>query len=363
MREGLAKVRRLLTVEQFLAEKEHYYLVDVRSPREYAEAHIPGAVNIPLFNNEERALVGTTYKQAGTDRAKQVGLNLVAPRLPQLVAKILQASAGKETVIYCWRGGMRSRSICSLLEALNYPVWLLQGGYKAFRRYIHDFLSQAEITVPVFVLNGLTGVGKTRIIKILQQQGHPALDLEGMANHRGSAFGTVGLGQARSQKDFEALLALALLDYQTAPYLVIEGEGKKIGTVRLPDFLYQAMQKGQHLLLQADLPVRISRIVEEYQGSAEQLEELVQAVKNLSRKLGKAKCEELAALIRREELERAVEILCTNYYDHYYSDSRQAKDNYLAVVDVNDLYKGAAEIIGTINLYLYKQPGFIGRKE
>ena len=103
--------------------------------------------------------------------------------------------------------------------------------------------------------------------------------------------------------------------------------------------------------------------MEEYQGSAEQLEELVQAVKNLSRKLGKAKCEELAALIRREELERAVEILCTDYYDHYYSDSRQAKDNYLAVVDVNDLYKGAAEIIGTINLYLYKQPGFIGRKE
>ncbi|HZK25125.1 MAG TPA: tRNA 2-selenouridine(34) synthase MnmH [Oscillospiraceae bacterium] len=356
-------MKRQLTVEQLLAEREHFYLADVRSPKEYAEAHIPGAANIPLLENEERALVGITYKDEGTDRAKQVGLSLVAPRLPQMIEKIRRQAKGKKVVIYCWRGGTRSRSICAIMEALNYPVWQLQGGYKAFRRYIHSYLSQATVTMPVFVLNGLTGVGKTHIIKILQQQGYPALDLEGMANHRGSAFGAVGLGQARSQKDFEALLALFLLEHHAASYLVIEGEGKRIGSATLPDFLFQAMEEGQHLLLEADVAVRVGRIVEEYQGRADHLGDLAEAVKTLSRKLGKAKSEELASLIRQGELETVVKTLCTDYYDHYYSDSRQGREKYLAVVSVNELNKGAAEILTIINDYLAAQPGFVGREE
>src|SRR5690554_4672363 len=131
MREGLERLK-VLHVEEFLENRNHYQLIDVRSPGEFQEAHIPGAVNVPLFTNEQRAQVGITYKQEGTDQAKRVGLQLIAPRLPDIVDDVLAAAGDREIVIYCWRGGMRSHSMCALLNALKYPVYQLVGGYKAF---------------------------------------------------------------------------------------------------------------------------------------------------------------------------------------------------------------------------------------
>ncbi|NLM46858.1 MAG: tRNA 2-selenouridine(34) synthase MnmH, partial [Firmicutes bacterium] len=288
-REGCRNVKDI-TVEEYLQKSKEFCLIDVRSPGEYTEAHIPGAVNIPLFTDEERAQVGIVYKHEGTDRAKQVGLRFVARRLPQMVGQILAAAGGKKIVIYCWRGGMRSRSVSHLLAALDYPVYQLTGGYKAFRRYINHFHATNKIEVPVFVLNGLTGVGKTRLLALLVERGYPALDLESMANHRGSAFGSVGLGAPRSQKDFDALLALALMEKKHAPCLIVEGEGKRIGPVQLPDYFFTAMEKGPHILLVADLNVRVERIVAEYRGRGDTSEELAAAVYGLQKKLGKAKC-------------------------------------------------------------------------
>jgi tRNA 2-selenouridine synthase len=343
-------VRGLLPIEAYLQNRDRYFLADVRSPGEYEEAHIPGAVNVPLFMDEERVLVGTTYWKEGTDRAKLVGLSLVAPRLPEMVADILAAANGREIVLYCWRGGMRSRSIFAVMEAMGYPARQLVGGYKAFRRQVVRFLSTAEIRQPLFVLNGLTGVGKTTVLKELEKLGAPVLDLEGMANHRGSAFGAVGLGRARSQKDFEALLFLALDQWRDAPFLLVEGEGKKIGPLVLPDFLYTAMSRGQHILLEAGLEVRVQRILDEYRALGDNREALAAAALQLQKKLGSEKCKALADQIRQGEIADAARILCTDYYDRYYRDSRR-DNNYLAVVHVDNLAEGVQQILSIASGY------------
>jgi len=343
---------KTVQIEEFMQNRNQYQPVDVRSPGEYRQAHIPGAINVPLFTDEERAIIGITYKNEGIAKAKLLGLKLVAPRLPEMVEQILAAAGKKKILVYCWRGGMRSYSMCALMDALRYPVFQLNGGYKAFRRFIFRFHQEKQITVPVFVLNGLTGVGKTAILQILQSRGHGVLDLEGMANHRGSVFGSVGLGAARSQKDFEALLAYALLDYEDAPYLIIEGEGRRIGHVRLPDYLYTAMLQGAHILVEADLSVRVERIVNEYHGHKDTKEELMAAVSMLQKKLGKAKIQELTEKIRQDRYHEVVLQLCRDYYDQYYGDSKKRREEYLAVIDANNLQEAADDIILTIEKYL-----------
>lgn len=305
---------------------------------------MPGAVNIPLFDNEERADVGTVYHREGTDRAKRVGLSLAARKLPYIMETILDGAAGREILLYCWRGGLRSRSIFVVLDLLGYPVRQLQGGYKAFRRQVVNFFD-SEFTLPVFVLNGLTGVGKTLVIRELQAMGEPALDLEAMANHRGSVFGGIGLGEARSQKDFEALLFLALYDLGRTPYLIVEGEGKRIGPVRLPETFFRAMQDGSHILLEADLETRVSRTVDEYLKTAPgHTETLVAAVFSLEKRLGRVKCEELASEIRHGHMDKAARTLCADYYDRFYKDSRQNKEHYLCTVNVKDLRQGTLDV-------------------
>ena len=349
---------KTLRVEEYTENTDRYQLIDVRSPGEYEEAHIPGAVNVPLFTDEERAQVGTVYRHEGTDQAKQVGLELVSQRLPEIMQQILAAADGKEIVLYCWRGGMRSRSMCSFMDALQFPVWQLVGGYKAFRRYINNFHHDRTISVPVFVLNGLTGVGKTLLLARLKSRGLPTIDLESMANHRGSAFGSVGLGPARSQKDFEALLAYALMEYKNAPCLIVEGEGKRIRAVHVPDYFFFAMNEGPHILLEADLEVRVERIVAEYQ-SIDTSDELAAAVCSLQKKLGKVKCEELEGQIREGKYHQVVMELCRDYYDLYYRDSQKNTDNYLACVNVNDLEFGTEAVISVIKEYLKNKKGAV----
>ncbi len=342
-----------LDIESFLLAPENYYVVDVRSPGEYKAASIPGAVNAPLFDDREREIVGTTYWQEGTDRAKLVGLSMVAPKLPLMVESILNGANGKEIVLYCWRGGMRSRSLAAVFEILGYPVRQLAGGYRAFRRQVVKGLDKDSPGVPVFVLNGLTGVGKTLVIRELQAMGAPALDLEAMANHRGSVFGGVGLGDPSSQKDFEAQLFLALRRYAGAPFLIVEGEGRRIGPVVIPDFLYKAMRDCPHILLEAPLDVRAARIVAEYGGKDTQTTlALAEAVQSLEKRLGRTRCAELAACIRQGDCEKAAKVLCVEYYDRYYRDSRRTLSDYIAVVDVADISAGARRVLAVIDEYL-----------
>ncbi|MDD2497667.1 MAG: tRNA 2-selenouridine(34) synthase MnmH, partial [Desulfitobacteriaceae bacterium] len=162
--------------------------VDVRSEREFKVDHIPGAINVPLFNDEERALVGTVYKTQSPEQARYLGLKIVSPKLPDLVQLIQSQGEGREIVLYCWRGGMRSLSLATVLDLMNIHVYRLSGGYKSFRRWICSYFSQDSLPFQVVVVHGLTGTGKTNVLKKLAERGVPVLDLEGLAGHRGSVF-------------------------------------------------------------------------------------------------------------------------------------------------------------------------------
>jgi tRNA 2-selenouridine synthase len=342
-------LRSLLDVEEWLVKREQYFLVDLRSPAEFRAASIPGAANIPLFSDEERVAVGTVYRQDGPPAAKKVGLALVSPKLPWLVETMLSGAGTREILLYCWRGGMRSNSMATVLEAMGYPVRRLAGGYKAFRRLVNRYFAGTHLKVPVFVLNGLTGVGKTMLIRKLASLGVPSLDLEGMAGHRGSVFGGIGLGPPRTQKDFEALLFLELWKNREARYLVVEGEGRRIGPVVLPYFLLDAMKGGPRILLEANLDVRVSRILAEYQSTtAEQLKELIAAVNSLRNRLGEEKCSRLMGKISAGQLAEAARELCTGYYDSLYKDARDAAGQYLAVVNIDDLDQGVQHLLAVI---------------
>lgn len=181
-------------------------LVDVRSEGEFAEGTIPGAHNICLLNNEERSKVGTEYKQIGPGRAKMTGLELVSPKLAGMVRAYERLSGpDKKVVLFCWRGGLRSQFVAQMLDMAGFDVYRIEGGYKAYRRYVNAYLN-SDLPHRAVVINGLTGVGKTIILRKLAEKGLPVLELEGLAVHRGSVFGKVGLPPSPSQKDFEALI-------------------------------------------------------------------------------------------------------------------------------------------------------------
>ena len=184
-----------IDLDQALAAREKgALLVDVRTPAEFAEATIPGAINVPIFSNDERAEVGTLYTQVGKVQARTRGVELVAPKIPALLAAVREAHTQRTgpVIVFCWRGGMRSRALTAFLELAGTPARQLLGGHKAFRRLVLDDL-EAGIWGRVLVLRGMTGVGKTVMLTRLTAEGYPVIDLEGLANHRGSAFGGLGL--------------------------------------------------------------------------------------------------------------------------------------------------------------------------
>lgn len=251
-----------LDIEEAL-QRDDLVFIDVRTPSEFGRASIPGAVNIPLFDDRQFRELGAIYRNRGEKAARLAGLALAAPKLPELVEQIRTASGAKTPLIYCWRGGLRSLSLYQILNLAGVPALRLRGGYRAFRRYVNARLRDFSLQSEILVLHGLTGVGKTALIRALARKGYAALDLEGLARHRGSVFGAVGI-QPRSQRDFEALLLQKLQRFKDSPYLVLEGEGKRIGNIHLPPFLTRAMEEGKHLLLTAPLPVRVERILEDY---------------------------------------------------------------------------------------------------
>jgi len=319
-------------------------LIDVRSESEYREATIPDALNIPLLRDEERTKVGAAYKQKGVDDARALGLNFVSPRLPEMVKQYQELARQGPLVVFCWRGGMRSKSVCSVLAAIGIPVYRLVGGYKAYRRYVNEYLNR-PLPHRVAVIHGLTGVGKTELLQELRQRKAPAVDLEGLANNRGSVFGQIGMRPQPSQKMFEGLLVRELAFWEAEGYIVVECESRRIGRVILPSSLMEGMRSGIRILAYCPLPVRIERIKRIYaRESGENKEELKAAIKSLEKRIGKTKVAEFSQMVDRGSLDEVVEYLLVNYYDPLYKYPDQPAEGYELCIETTDTGEAAEKI-------------------
>ncbi len=309
-----------ITLEQALALRDKgALLVDARSPDEFAEATIPGAINVPILDNAERAEVGTLYKQVGKRQARQRGVELVAPKIPAMIAQIAtqQAGTSQPVVVFCWRGGMRSLALTQFLELAGTPARQLAGGHKGFRRHVLDYFEHG-VWAKLVVFRGLTGVGKTHHLHHLAKQGYPVVDLEGLASHRGSAFGNLGLPPQPNQKMFESLLWDELRKVPCDGYILAEGESRHIGRIALPARLYQTLQTERSIWLSASLQARVRNILADYPAVDQLKEEFTQPIRALKDKLGKETMNRYLMLLEEGNWSELVSELMVNYYDPLY---------------------------------------------
>ena len=303
-----------------VVENPHRIVVDLRTPTEYAKGHIPGSTNVPLFTDEERARVGTLYKQAGKEIAFQHGLKFVGPRLADMTKRIRNLAKGKPLVFYCWRGGMRSESICWLMHLGGMHVSRIKGGYKAYRRYIRQAFAEPANMV---ILGGYTGTGKTDVLLELERQGVQIVDLEGVASHKGSVFGHINELPQPTSEQFENNLFDVWQTIDKKNIVVVENESAAVGSVSVPEPLYRQMRQAPVVSISIPLKKRIARLVAEY--SVDDTQALLDAVERIARKLGGKKKQQVEACLLVNKFDQACELLL-QYYDKYYERGVQVRD-------------------------------------
>ncbi len=310
-----------VNIAYFLKESEKGIIVDVRSPQEYTNGHICGAYNIPIFSNEERAEVGTIYKQVSKEAAVEKGLEIVGPKMLSYVQKAKELSQGKTIYIYCWRGGMRSGSMAWLFETAGLDVVRLEGGYKAYRNNIYEYFD--SLKGKFIVLAGHTGSGKTEILHELSRMGEQVLDLEGIANHRGSAFGSFGKGEQPSSEHFSNLIYTKLQEFTLDKAIWCENESISIGHVYMNQRFYDSLVASRIINISIPINIRIDRLLRDY-GSFEK-EMYIKAFDNIKKRLGYDQAEIAKQHIRDGDLRSAAEI-ALKYYDKGYNKATETKN-------------------------------------
>lgn len=305
---------------EFLELASAQPVVDVRSPSEFSQGHIPGAVNIPLFSDDERAGVGTAYKQVGRSQAFDMGLDIVGPKMSGFVQAARELAPEKQILVYCWRGGMRSASMGWLLETAGFRVSVMKGGYKAYRSFIRENLVAGKKFV---ILGGLTGSGKTLWLKKLAEAGEPVVDLERLANHRGSVFGGIGLGPQPTNEQFENDLFLNLQSFAPDQTIWLEDESRQIGRIFLPEPIFLAMTASPLIRIRVRDELRIQVILDEYAGLDP--ERLAASVRQISKRLGGLVTDQCLELLQRNDFTGVVSLLLP-YYDKTYSHSLQVRN-------------------------------------
>ena len=300
-----------LEAKQLWDVRNDRVLLDVRSPAEYAAGHIPGALNLPLFTDEERARVGTIYKQIGSEEATLIGLDLVGLKMGDLVRDAQLLAPDKKVLVHCWRGGKRSGSLSWLLEMTGFDVAVLTGGYKAYRQYIYKALESPRSYI---VLGGRTGCGKTEILKSLATMGEQVIDLEGLSHHKGSAFGWIGEEPQPTTEQFENQLFEIFRNLDPTRRIWIENESRKIGTGYLPEAFWRAMKNAPLINLSAPLGERLRHLVAVY--SDENKQDLLHSFNKIAKKLGD-KVRPAMEAIEAGEYTKAAEI-ALYYYDKTY---------------------------------------------
>ncbi|GAB3823128.1 tRNA 2-selenouridine(34) synthase MnmH [Pontibacter rugosus] len=309
-----------ITIEEFLQKAAQLPVLDVRAPQEYEVGHIPLAHSFPIFDDKQRAIIGTAYKQQGHDPAVLLGLDSFGPRMSGFVKEATKLAPNKELLVHCWRGGMRSSAMAWLLNFSGFRVHLLKGGYKAYRHLMH---AQFEKPRKLLILGGLTGTGKTDILPYLQQLDQQSIDLEGLANHKGSAFGSIDMPPQPSTEHFENLLGMQLLQLSEQQALWLEDESKTIGRVVMPKLLHDQMLAAPTIVLEIPQKQRIQKLAQEYCNTDKDL--LSAAILKIKKRLGGLATKEALAAIAEGDMEKMVELALV-YYDKAYNfdlDKRQ----------------------------------------
>lgn len=328
-----------------VADDNEVIFIDVRTPKEFNEDSIYGAINIPVLLDEERVEVGTIYVQKSVEEAKSRGIELISKRLPQIFdefQKLYMENRDKKIVVFCARGGMRSGSIHALLLSLGIKVYKLKQGYKGYRKYINEKFNTILDEVEFVVLHGKTGTGKTLILNTLEKEGYNVLDLELAANHRGSLLGGVGLGKQNSQKHFENYIFNTLKN-RKGNTVFVEGESKRIGNVILPVSLWNKMRDGKQVLIKVSNELRTEILINEYAKNEEEVKELIASLDSLKKYMNDSRVEGYKEKIKKGEFYEVAVELMEKYYDPLYNNS--LKDiSYTKIFEIESLNQGVNEL-------------------
>jgi tRNA 2-selenouridine synthase len=309
-----------LDILSFLAAARTEPIIDVRSPAEFEKGHIPDAHNIPLFSNEERALVGICYKQQGKDPAVLLGLDLVGKKLASFVKEARTLTRDGKVLVHCWRGGMRSSSFAWLLQTAGLEARTLKKGYKAYR---HQVLRSFDAPCKLIVLGGETGSGKTDILKQMAERGEQFIDLEGLAQHKGSAFGSLGQDPQPGVEVFENILAEALARLDLNRRIWVEDESRSIGRVFIPDAFWAQMKSAPLYCIRVPRECRIERLLAEYGRFA--VSELEAAVLKIQKRLGGQSTKDCLDALKRGDLKTVASVTLA-YYDKAYNHNHLGKE-------------------------------------
>ncbi|MCX6291800.1 MAG: tRNA 2-selenouridine(34) synthase MnmH [Bacteroidetes bacterium] len=304
----------ILEVDVFLDQlsRQQPLLLDARSESEFKQGHIPSAVNLPLLNDEHRAIVGTTYKQKGREAAVLAGFDLVGSKFGDVVRKVHALTGDKHVMLYCWRGGMRSNIMAWVLSMAGFKVTLLKGGYKTFRGWVLNCFHQPK---KIFIIGGRTGSGKTDVLKLLKEHSEQVIDLEALAHHKGSAFGALGEKPQPRSEQFENLLALEWNGMDEDEILWLENESITIGSVKIPNVIFECMRKAPVIEIKTDMESRVKRILDDYGKFPAEI--LAENTMKLQKRLGELRTRQaVQALLDGDKIKWLEEIL--SYYDKTY---------------------------------------------
>ena len=309
-------------------------VIDVRSPAEFAEDHVPGAINLPALSNEERAEVGTIYVQDSPFKARKIGAALVARNVARhLETELADRDGGWRPLVYCWRGGQRSGSVATILKAVGWRAETIEGGYQTYRRLVHDTVYNGTIPHQVVLLDGNTGTAKTDILARAATRSVQVLDLEGLAHHRGSLLGGLPGGQP-GQKAFESAIACTLARLDPARPVLVEAESSKVGDLIVPPALWGAMKQARRVEVSAPVGARAAYLVEAYADMIRQTVVLREKLDQLRRHRGAAVVEHWQGLLEAGDHVGLARSLIETHYDPAYAKSRAVHDpDFMATIE------------------------------
>lgn len=291
-------------------------ILDVRSPGEYCVGHIPGAINVPLFNDAQRAEVGIAYHHQGRAEAIKIGIQIVSSKLPELIEAGLAAARDGELLVHCWRGGMRSRSLAQFYQMVDLKPQVLEGGYKAFRKHARQ---QFELPYDLRVVSGLTGVGKTHVLQALAEQGEQVIDLEALANHRGSSFGGIGMPPQPTTEQFENLLFEKLVACDLSRPIWVEDEGLRIGTITVPKDFYDQYRQAPAVFIECSRQTRLSNLLHDYGDLPTEL--LIAGIERIAKRMDGKLVKTAVDSVSAGNCAVAIEIVL-DYYDKTYERAK-----------------------------------------